>query len=207
MTYLELRTYVLDRLTISTDDTGRTTQINTAIQQARYRLSAEFRLKKATATIDFTADTETITLPAGVVEILSMYTDDYILQPITEQELAEVSADAAGEPQVYVVDGSSTTVRVRPTPSTTQVGAVTIYYVSRPTALSADGDIPSEMPDEFHDLIAEEAIARIAMSEEDADLSRGAAALAAGLRAELRAYMNRRKGATASVQALRGFSR
>lgn len=206
MTYAELRTYVRDRLSISSSDTAKTTQINTAIQQARYRLCAEFRLKKTTTTLDFTADTETVTLPSDVTEILAITTSDYILQPITEQEFAELTAGSGG-PQVYVVDGSSTTIRIRPTPDTTAVAAATIYYVQRPTALSADGDSPSEMPTEYHDLIAEEAIARIAMSEEDAELSRGAAAVAASLRAELRAYMNRRRGATASVQALRGFSR
>jgi|GEM_PF-4374860 len=208
MTYAELRTYVRDRLTISTGDTAKTTQINTAIQQARYRLSAEFRLTKTKATLNFTADTETVTLPSDVVEILSITSGNYIVQPISEQEWAEVAGSVvAGGPQVYVVDGSSTTIRISPVPADTETAAATIYYVARPTALSADADVPTELPAEFHDLIAEMAVYRIAQSEEDFDLARGAAVVADELRGELRAYMIRRRGPTASRQALRGFAR
>jgi hypothetical protein len=211
--YGELRTYVRDRLTISTGDAAKTTQINTAINQARYRLAAEFRLLEATASLNFTANTETVTIPADVTEILSIRQGTYVLQPITRAELAQYrAAQAAGTtlstgPQVYVVDGASTTIRVWPVPTTTVTAAATIHYVQRPVALSADGDTPSEMPTEFHDLIAEEAVYRIAQSEEDFDLARGAAAATAELREGLRAYMNRRMGAGASKVFLRGFGR
>lgn len=208
MTYAELRTYVLNRLTISTAETARITQVNTAINQARYRLSAQFRLKKATTTLDFVADTETVTLPSDVVEILGIYTSDWLLQPITEQEFAELtSVNTTIGPQVYIVDGSSTTLRLRPIPSESETGALSVSYVQRPAALSADSDTPSEMPAEFHDLIAEEAISKIAMSEEDFDLARGAAVVAAQLTEGLRSYMNRRAGGTVARQVMRGFSR
>lgn len=212
MTYAQLRTYILDRLTIATADTGRVAQVNNAINQARYRLNAEFGLKKATDTIDVTADTETATLPSDVVRILSLYSGSWLLQPITEQEFGElsntvVSGVGAGGPQVYTVDGSSTTIRLRPIPSATAADYLTVHYIQRPTALSADGDIPSELPAEFHDLIAEEAIYRIAQNEEDQELARGAGAVAGDLRLMLRAYMNLRVGPTASRQALRGFTR
>lgn len=213
MTYAELRTYVRDRLSISTADSAKTTQINTAINQARYRLAAEFRLLEATASLNFTAGVETVTLPSDVTQVLSIRQGTYVLQPITRSELAQYrAAQAAGTtistgPQVYVIDGSSATIRVWPVPTETVSGAATLHYVQRPTALSADGDAPSELPVEFHDLIGEEAVYRIAQSEEDMDLARGAAAVAADLREGLRAYMNRRIGAGASRVFLRGFGR
>lgn len=202
-----MRAYVRDRLSISSSDSAKTTQINTALNQERYRLNAEFRLKKTTDTLDVNADSETVTLPADVVEILSLYTSDYLLQPLTEQEFALLGTSASTGPQVYVVDGSSTTLRIRPYPTESEADALTIYYVQRPTALSSDSDTPSELPAEFHDLIAEGAIYRIAQSEEDQDLARGAAAIAAMLTDNLRAYMNRRQGATVSRVQLRGFTR
>ena len=208
MTLSEMQTYIRDRLTISSSDTAKTTQITTTINQARYRLAAEFRLKETRATLDFTAATETVTLPSDVQEILSIYQGDYVLQPVTDQERAEIAGStASGGPQVYTVDGSSTTIRVSPLPATTVVAAATIYYVQRPTALAAAGDTPSELPTEFHDLLCEMACYRIALSEEDFDLARGAAVLAAELTEGLRGYMNRRGGPTRSRQALRGFAR
>lgn len=208
MTLDELRTYVRDRLSISSSDSAKTTQINTALNQARYRIAAEFRLKQTKDTLDFVADTETVTLPADCVEVLAIYQGDYLLQPITWQEWGQVvGSTVTGGPSVYVVDGSSTTMRVSPLPAETESDAATIYYVQRPTALSSDSDTPSELPAEFHDLIAEEAIYRIGQSEEDQDLARGAAAVAATLRDELRSYLNRRPGATVSRIQLGGFTR
>lgn len=217
MTLDDFRTYVRQRLTISTAETATTTQIDTAVNQARYRLNAKYALLVGTALLDFTADTETVTLPTDLVEALSIHTADYVLRPINPQEWAEVAGlDVQAGPQVYVVDGAGGTMRVAPVPATTATGAATLRYVKRPTALSAGTDAPAELPAEFHDLIGEHAVYRIALNEEDLDLARAAWRVIygdpgnpddLGLDGELRAFVNKRSGPTPSRIALRGFRR
>lgn len=215
MTLDDLRTYVRQRLTVSTADSATTTQIDTAINQARLRLVARFRLKVATTTLDFTADTETVALPSDCTEILSISTADYLLQAINEQDFGQLTSGSGG-PQVFVRDGTSAVIRVRPVPQSTENDAATIRYVQRPTALSSGTDVPSEVPDEFHDLVGELAVHRIAQNEEDLDLARAAWNTIygnpgnpqdLGLWGELSAYVNRMAGTTVNQIQLRGAYR
>jgi hypothetical protein len=202
MTFAELQTYVRDRLSIATSDTAKTTQIKAALNRARDRLVADERLSISTANLTFTADTETVTLPSGVMEILSVATDSYVLAPLTRQELANYRLGDATHigPLGYVVDGSGTTMRIWPAPTETDVVTASLVYVPEPTELSADADTPSELPRAYHDLIAELAIIRLAESEEMPDIAAGARRMVygsgddPGLLAGLRNHMSRRTG-------------
>lgn len=220
MTRDELVTYVQQRLTISTAETTTTTQIQTQIEQARRRVNAHFKLLRATDDLDFVADTAAVAIPSDVVEILSITrgTSGGLLQPITEQEYAQyLSTDYSYTtgPAVYVRRGASAVIDVYPAPTETETDAATLRYVQRPTALGGS-DSPSELPVEFHDLIGELAIYRIAQNEEDLELARAAWANAygaignpddKGLWGDLRGYMSRTMGPTVSHIRLHGFGR
>ena len=191
-----MQTYVLHRLSVSTADTGFVTQTKTLINQERFRLSAKYRLLVDTDDLAFVANQETIVLPTDLVEILSIRRGDVTLQPTTVERIAQlVGEDAAisDGPFFYARDGVAN-IRVYPVPDASTATGAVVYYVKRPTALSADGDVPAEFPAEFHDILPERAIAHVALSEEEPGLSQAAAVRADVLEGQFREFMNRRGG-------------
>ena len=215
MNYGEMKTYVRARLTISVIDTTATTQIGIAINEARDRLVASERLSVALAPLTFTANSEVVTLPAGVMEVLSISTSTYVLTPVTRQELAFYRLrDARTGPLAYVIDGASNTARIWPEPTETEVVANALEYVPELTALSADLDTPSEIPRAFHSLICELAIIRVAEMEEAPEIANGARRIVygtpgtseRGMLAEFRAYLDRRSGSGDTRIWMKGYS-
>lgn len=197
MTFLELQTYVLDRLSISSGDSGKVTQIKSILNGERYRVAARYRLLTTTATLDFTAATETVSLPSDVTEVLSIRRGSVLMQPVTEDAYGEMVAVGAstGDGPLYYARSGTGVIRVYGVPSETVAAAATLHYVKRPTALSGDSDTPAELPAEYHELLAERAVQVIALSEEEPGLAAGAGALADRLEAGLREWLNRYGGA------------
>lgn len=216
MTFLEMQTYVLDRLSIHTTDTAKVTQVKNALNRVRDRLVAMERLNVTIADLTFTANATTATLPAGVMEILSVRTGTNTLEPVSWNELATYRLSTTPlqtGPLVYMRDGAGTTIQIWPAPTTTATVTASVAYVAQPTELSADGDTPSEIPRAYHDLLCELAIIRVAESEEAPDLANGARRIAygtpgtseRGLLAEFRAYMSRSQGDGDTRIWVRGF--
>ena len=196
MTFLEMQTYALHRLSVSSSDSGFVTQIKALINQERYRLAARFRLKQTTADLAFVASQEYVALPTDCVEILSIQCGGTTMQPVTVERFGQLDAEGvviSDLPSVYCRDGVAN-IRVYPVPDTTDSTGAVLYYVQRPTALSVDADTPAELPAEFHDILPERAIAHVALSEEEPGLSAAASARADRLEAELAGFMSRRGG-------------
>jgi hypothetical protein len=203
VTFAEMKTYVRARLTIHSTDSAAITQIGQALNDARDRLVAEEELTIALEDLTFTANFETVALPAGVMKVLSVSTAEYVLTPVTRQELAFYRLrDSSTGPLAYVVDGASTTLKVWPEPTVTEVVVNALEYVPELTLLSDDGDTPSEIPRAFHSLLCELAIIRIAESEEAPDLANGARRLVfgtpgtseRGMLEEMRGFLRKRQG-------------
>jgi hypothetical protein len=218
----DYRTYVQERLIISTGEAATETQIDLAVNAERDRLNAYFRLLRATDTLDFVADTETVTIPSDVVEILAIKRGEYLMQPVNEQTLAGYQAAVFGDtgvlggPIVYDREGTAATIRVFPTPTETETDAATIRYVQRPAILTADDDAPDELPREFHDLIGELVVYRFCLAEEDPELANASHRVIygnpgvpddLGLMGRLAAYMNRTAGPTVNQIQLGGRRR
>lgn len=214
-----LQAYVRDRLTIRDTATVKTTQITTALNRARDRLVADFELLVSDADLTFTADAEEVTLPAGVLRILSIRTASRPLEPVTRHELVDyLTRFAAGSlgPLAYLVDGSTTKVRIWPASATTEVVTNALTYVPQPAELSDPTDEPDEIPRGYHDLLAELAVIRIAQSEEAEEIARGAQRIVygnagnplqePGLMAELRQHMRRRPGSAGTRIWPRGYA-
>jgi len=196
VTFLEMQTYALHRLSVSSSETAFVTQIKTLINQERYRLAARYRLKQTTADLAFVAAQEYVVLPTNCVEILSIRCGDVTMQPVTVERFNQLVGDAAvvaDAPVYYARDGVAN-VRVYPVPDTTDSTGAVIYYVQRPTALTSDSDTPAEFPAEFHDILPERAIAHVALSEEEPGLAQAASIRADQLEAQFREFMNRRGG-------------
>lgn len=218
----DYRTFVRERLIISSQETATETQIDLYVNAERDRLNAYFRLLRATSTLNFVADTETVTIPSDVVEILAIKRGTVLMQPVNPQQVAGYQAavsdvsGALGGPVVYERLGASATIRVFPTPSTTATAAATIHYVQRPALLTAVGDTPSELPREFHDLIAELVVYRFYLAEEDPELANATWRVIygnpgnpddLGLWGRLAAYMHRTGGPTVNQIQLGGRRR
>lgn len=196
MTFLEMQTYALHRLSVSSSESGFVTQIKTLINQERYRLAARYRLKQTTADLAFVDDQQYVALPTDCTEILSIQRVNTTLQPVTMERFSQLVMDAAvvaDGPIYYARDGVAN-IRVYPVPSETDSTGAVVYYVQRPTAMSADGDTPAEFPTEFHDLLPERAVAHVALSEEEPGLAQAAAIRADQLEVQFREFMNRRGG-------------
>lgn len=203
MNLAAMRTYVRARLSIHSTDSTTITQIDQALNDARDRLAADEELTVAQADLTFTANFETVSLPAGVMKVLSISTSEYVLTPVTRQELAFYRLrDANSGPLAYVVDGASTTVKVWPEPIVSETVVNGLEYVPELSLMEDDADTPSEIPRAFHSLLCEMAIMRIASLEEAPELANDARRLVygtpgtseRGMLAELRAFLRNRTG-------------
>jgi hypothetical protein len=196
VTFLEMQTYALHRLSVSSSESGFVTQIKTILNQERFRIAARYRLKQTTADLAFVDDQQYVALPTDLTEILSIQRVNTTMQPITMERFSQLVMDAAvvaDGPIYYARDGVAN-IRVYPVPQETDSTGAVVYYVQRPTALTADGDTPAEFPAEFHDLLPERAIAHVALSEEEPGLAQAASIRADQLEAQFREFMNRRGG-------------
>jgi hypothetical protein len=207
----DLRTYVLDRLSISSADTAKVTQITTVLNQEFLRLVMEEDFNVATASIGFTAASQDASLPATWAKILDIRAAGVVMQPVTWQRMAAyeaatalgVNASDLG-PSFYAVK-PPLSLRIWPAPATTDAAGATIFYVARPALLAAAGDIPSALPAEWHDLLGEMAASRIALNEEAFELADRCSQAAQAMRERLHGAVTRTGGPTASRLALRFY--
>jgi hypothetical protein len=124
-------------------------------------------------------------------------TQSYILEPIAADEILALTAtNPIGAARQYAFLGLDT-IRLWPVPQATG-DILKVYYAQTPTTLSADGDIPSDIPSQWHWLITIGAAARLADAVgEDQNLSMALdAKFQAGMVA-FQKFMTRRSGRTA----------
>ena len=189
----EIRDYVLDRLSIPSSDTTKVTQINNLIGYHYLRLCQKYKLNRTSTTI--TASAATVTLPTGTTRILSVANENTPLRNVTEDTYLRYLQDgttfADDLPAVYVREGM-TQIRIYPVPTSSVT--LTILHEARPTALSADGDTPTLIPQEYHMLLGELTIAQVALSEEEPGLAAGAKQMALELENDLRSMIMQFEG-------------
>ncbi len=207
MTLDELRNYVRDRLSIAASDSTKQTQIDLVINTEYRRICAEMQLNIERATLATVADSQLVDLPDDWQETITMRFGGNVLQPVNIQRFAELDAtteDWPDGPSFYYQE-SPERVRVWPTPSATDIDAIVLWYVARPDAIAGGSEIPSVLPLEYHDLLAEMAVSRVAQNEEQFDIAQAAQATVAELRARLDGQMNRRQGAGNERVVLRHY--
>lgn len=124
-------------------------------------------------------------------------TYSYILEPIAGDELLALNAtNPIGATRQYAFLGLDT-LRLWPVPQTTG-DILKVYYAQTPTTLSLSGDIPSDIPSQWHWLITIGAAARLADAVgEDQNLSNSLDAKFQNGMIAFQKFMTRRSGRTA----------
>ena len=117
------------------------------------------------------------TLDVDILQILDASVtsggNPYRMERISHFELLELRRTQASDdvPRRYATMGSNLLL-VYPTPAAADT--MTIYFTPRPAALSASGDIPSEIPAEFHPAVEYYALSRLASMRDDQTSAQGA---------------------------------
>lgn len=180
MTYLELRSYVRERLGIPTSDTSRVGQINLLLNSEYSKTCYETEATLATAAVTFTNAVPTVALGATVAKVKSIFTASGFLEPLAPARFAfyagtYTGTDAPTAPRYYLVmDGAAALViRLWPTPTVTDATPLA-FVVVRPGALTADGDVPTSVPDGWHVTLGERVTEQVALMEDNPELAREA---------------------------------
>lgn len=124
------------------------------------------------ATLSFTADQHTYDLPTEAMAVLEVYTtgaDGTVatMQRCTLQEIIEMRRlnTTGGDARYYSVQGANL-ILVHPTPDSSS-DSLTLYYVPRPTPMTADEDTPEGIPPEYHKAVEFYALARAGEYDEN----------------------------------------
>lgn len=110
------------------------------------------------------------TLSSDVLAIIDLYTthgtQSYPMERVSVDEILHLRRSGTGTaPTRYYALAGHDLILFYPDPSNTD--SFTMYYVDRPTALSASGDSPSAIPQEWHKLIEWYALAEGADFDDD----------------------------------------
>jgi hypothetical protein len=209
MTRDDVATFVLDRLQIASSESAKVTQVNTIIQQEVYRLNEEYNLTMASASATIAANTGLVTLPSDVQKVVSLTQTTVTVDIVDEQNWAtRVAAIAAGtspsitNPPTIAVYRPPSTLATLPIP-TSNVTA-TLVYVQRPPLITT-GSTVLQIPLEYHDLVAETACWRMALTEGEIFIARFTNEVVQDLRARLSGLRTMAPGQAGWAIPLQGY--
>lgn len=148
-----------------------------------------------------TANTNSYTLPAGIIRIKEMYVTYNGVQfsPVRQTNLDEILRRRVAAGGASVTQGTIThyallgltEFEVYPSPASADV--ITIYYVALPTALSADADVPILQEPYVSSILSDGACALAADFKSDPQQQSYAQMYETG-KAKFRAHLARRQG-------------
>jgi hypothetical protein len=210
----DLQYYVRHRLTVGTDDDEFDDQITVLLNQNYKRIVLQEELAVLGVPIDFAAGVATFDLPAdcGRVQNIQLAGGGKLLESVSRRELAEINASNLGAPS----DGTNpafyaleppTKVRIEPAPSASKANAATLWYVQRPPDMVAPTDEPEWLLEEFHELLGELTIIRMAATEEEVSLAAEARVNATELMDQLKRATAKRQARPGSRPAVLGYDR
>jgi hypothetical protein len=212
MTFSDLQSYVLDRLSITSADTNRVTQVKNILNQVYLQLCAEENLNTAFATLTVTAGGSSVALPAGTTGILSLRNGIDIMEPITLEQMASyVASTSAGTSPLTIVSPlyysltSPLVLQVWPSPSVDTALSALLNFA--PATMSANSDTPSLIASAWHDMLAELTIQRIAISEEELWPQQLGVNVAEDLLQRFRAWNMMQEGPSSTAIPLKGYTR
>ena len=202
-TFAQLKTRA-QNLALADDDTEAGLAVNDALAD----IVVSTQLKVGTATGTLTAGGNVFDLSAdfsitdfGMLQYMEYLalgsTQSYILEPISADEIIALNAtNPIGATRQYAFLGLDT-IRLWPAAQTTG-DTLTIYYAKTPADLVATTDVPTDIPSQWHWLIAIAAGARLADAVgEDQNLSMTLdAKFQAGMN-NFQKFLTRRGGRTA----------
>jgi hypothetical protein len=142
--------------------------VNQAQREVAKRL--DVRAWYAESSLNTTGGSDVLTLPTDFLRADYLYndTDDDPLDAAEDGLFIEQYGTTQGKPLYWIVLG--TQIRLRPIPDA--VYALKLRYYKRPTAMSADGDVP-EIPLEHRHLLETYAVAKCFRREGDREMHNG----------------------------------
>lgn len=148
------------------------------VNEGYLSLVRDTRSKVQSATFTLTSGSKDYTMDTEVLSIIDVYITsssvDYSLVRVAVDTLLEYRRNGATvqqSPARYYAYAGGNLLMFYPTPNAADT--VTVYYVDRPTALSASSDSPSDVPAEYHPLIEWYALWRAADYDDDASSQQG----------------------------------
>lgn len=133
--------------------------------------------KVSTTTITETSGTGDYQLNTDILRVVAWEWTNAVQTLLPERVTVEellwrraFDATSSYPAQAYAVAGSNL-LMVYPTP--TGADTITVYYVARPTALSAGTDSPGDIPEEFHPAVELYALWKLASMSDDQSSGQG----------------------------------
>lgn len=182
-TFAELKVNVsnelgLDQTASGTEDVLLGRRLNQAVREVLRKTKCRVAVGNTT----LTAGENDYELPADVLAVNKIVNSDddpldrESVEEIYELRRASTAIGSVGYPYRYAVDGANL-LMLYPTPNVTDT--LTLYYVPKPTEMSAAGNDPSAIayggiPTEYHDLIEFWACYRMASYDDDQSSGIGA---------------------------------
>ena len=213
MTREELETYIRYRTSTAEDDTEVLTAIRWELNRVYTTLppSLDYKLEQATGTL--TGGSNVLTLPSDLRALRTVRTLGTVLRPISLHEFEQYEASdyelegTEGSP-LYYTQISDTTAWCYPTVASQYNGeTVTYTYVPAVPAMTSSTDSPSEIPEDFHIMIAEYAIEAVFLADEDPNIAASAKLRGDTIFAQYSQYLARRNGKPNFQRRVRGFVR
>jgi hypothetical protein len=169
-TFSQLYTEVLDH---GFDATSYTSRVKTWLNEAQAIIARRLQIREleVQSTVATVAGTATVALPSGFIRMNGIVDTDYPRKLIFNEDPDVLLAfneggDFTDRPDSYSLTEDG--ILLSPTPDA--VYTLTLDYWSRPTDLSADGDV-SALPADYHFVMLSYALSRAYRSEDDAAMS------------------------------------
>ena len=153
-TLAQYRTRVSAKLGLQIGAGDDQTLIDSWLNEAYEDIVLKTHCKQRRATMALTSGTYDYTLPTQAMAILEVQNTassiDYGMVRVDLEEMMRMRR-ATGTPPAYFYYSEGDLITVYPTPGSGET--MTVYYVPRPTALSASSDAPTDIPGEYHKLL------------------------------------------------------
>lgn len=198
----ELTTYVLERLGVGSSRAPFVSIVEGTLEREYHRVVRRFRLSHDEADLALTADDHYVELPDDFMAVRTLRIGTRTLREVSMDDLSRAAgvrelSDAGSEvsgPRNFVFMGDDR-IYVDPAPAEDDDTGAKLFYVPRPPAWTTGSDTPSLLPSEYHDLIAERTIWRMALNQEEfATHASAAAGIVAALEQELEYELTIRNG-------------
>lgn len=204
---------MLDRLQIPSTDTAKIAQVQNLLNLEVARVNEEFNLTITSVSTTIAANTGILTLPADFQRLVWLVQTSVTVQLIDEvnfaSRLAAIAAGTASSvtnpPTVAVLRPSGTGQVLYTLPIPTSSVSATLIYVQRPATMASNATtIP--LPVEYHDLVCETVVRRMALTEGEPAIAQIALDLAQELRARLTAQRTPEAGQSSWAIPLQGYT-
>lgn len=178
-TFLQLRNAVAFKTPYSTSNATDLAKINAWINEGYEDVVLRTQCNVDHGQVTTTVDEWRYDLPTVAMDILEVWLEDDSGETLPFERTsgrhiirlrAGLETETGSPPRYYAVDGANLFM-VWPTPDSEQI--INLLYVPRPSAMTADGDIPTAVPAEFHKLLETYALWQAGDADDSASSQKG----------------------------------